>query len=240
MTILDLITASLRRLGVLAAGEVPTAEDASDALDTLNQLLDSWATERLQIPTVTRTTWTIVSGTQNYTLGSTGTIAVARPVIIEHINFQDTSQSPTYEYQMQPHTEDSWARLPIKSLTSPFPESWYYNPTYPTGTLSLFPVPTSSTLQGVLYAPAAVARFAATSDTVSLQPGYERMLITNLALELAPEFEREPHPLLVKTAVESKANVKRANIRMLDLSIEAGALIGVYGSGSGYDIRSDS
>jgi hypothetical protein len=44
-TALDLITGALRRINSYAPGEVLSAADSSDALDTLNELLDSWSTE---------------------------------------------------------------------------------------------------------------------------------------------------------------------------------------------------
>ncbi len=41
-TALDIITGSLRLLGKLQSGEVPTAAEGADALTTLNQILHAW------------------------------------------------------------------------------------------------------------------------------------------------------------------------------------------------------
>ena len=41
------IERSLRLLGVLAEGETPSAATSQDALMALNQMIDSWNTERL-------------------------------------------------------------------------------------------------------------------------------------------------------------------------------------------------
>ncbi|NCV71604.1 MAG: hypothetical protein EBW55_13090, partial [Betaproteobacteria bacterium] len=92
-----------------------------------------------------------------------------------------------------------------KTLQATYPGAWYYNPTFPTGTLTCWPVPTSSTLQGVLYTPTPVAEFSALTDVVSLPPGYRRFLRTNLAVELAPTFQVQPSPVAVELAVASKA-----------------------------------
>jgi len=43
----DIINGSLRLLGVLAEGETPSAATSQDALTALNQMIDSWNTERL-------------------------------------------------------------------------------------------------------------------------------------------------------------------------------------------------
>ena len=45
----DQINRALRLLGVLAEGETPSAETSQDALIALNQMIDSWSTERLSV-----------------------------------------------------------------------------------------------------------------------------------------------------------------------------------------------
>ena len=45
----DIIDGSLRLLGVLAEGETPSAETAQDALAAMNQMIQSWNTERLAV-----------------------------------------------------------------------------------------------------------------------------------------------------------------------------------------------
>lgn len=51
----DLITMSLRSIGVLHSGETPSAEEADDALDTLNQMLSSWLYEGIDLEYTTIT-----------------------------------------------------------------------------------------------------------------------------------------------------------------------------------------
>lgn len=237
MTVLDLVTVALEELGVLAAGQVPTAEEAEDGRVALNRLTDQWAAERLQLYTVTRTVFTITSGVGSYAVGPAQVVNVARPVFPSHVAINDTSPTPDVERGLSMLTEDQYAAIPSKAQTSSEPASWYYNPTYPYGLLSLFPVPTSTTLQGVLYAPTAVASFAATSTTVALPPGYEEMIVSNLAVRLAPSYGRTVDPTLFGRSVESVATVKRANAGRLlsDLSFA-----GVPFMGGRWDIYTDS
>lgn len=216
----DIVTAALRELGVLAAGEVATADEANSGLEELNRLVDQWAGERLLIYRITRTTWTLISGTQVYTVGTGGTVNVVRPVYLDHVSFIDTSTNPDTEYPLTPLTDNAWAALAQKALTSTLPSNWFYNPTFPLGTLSLWPAPTSATLQGALYAPQQVAEFAGLDEVISLPPGYRRMLVKNLARDLAPSYDRPVHPELKEEAIESKATVKRNNYRLSDLSFD--------------------
>ena len=221
----DIVTDALRELGVLAATETASADEANHGFVAFNRLVDGLMAEELAIYQTTRTTWTLVSGTQDYTLGTGGTINVARPVYIDHINFVDTEPDNDIEYQLQPLTDDAWSRVPIKSLPAPLPTSYYYNPTFPLGTVQLWPIPTKSTLLGALYAPQAVPEFASLSTAVSLPPGYRRMLVKNLAVELAPSYERPAAPELIRQAMESKGVGKRANKRLSDLQVDAASLI---------------
>jgi len=48
-TAADQINGALRLIGVLAEAEAPSAAMAQDALTALNQMLDSWNTERLAV-----------------------------------------------------------------------------------------------------------------------------------------------------------------------------------------------
>ena len=45
----DLITRAMRKINVVARGEVATAEEAEDGLITLNELLHSWETDGIHI-----------------------------------------------------------------------------------------------------------------------------------------------------------------------------------------------
>lgn len=47
MTGRDLVSSSLRLIGVLASGETPTAAEATDGLKAFNQMLANWRTESL-------------------------------------------------------------------------------------------------------------------------------------------------------------------------------------------------
>jgi hypothetical protein len=232
MTVNNLIVCALQELGLIGAGETPSAEDQALVFEHLNVLIDGWATQRLTMYTLARTVWTIASGTQTYTVGTGAVVNVMRPPLSTEIDirYQDTSSTPPLERPLTVLTEQAWAAIPQKTLTSVLPQCAYYNPTYtvPTGygTISLWMVPTSATLQGVLYAPQPVAQFAAPTDVLYLPPGYYKALRENLAVDIANDFERPVSQRLSDGAEESLANIKRANYRIVDLPCEAAGLFG--------------
>ena len=73
-TALDLISSSLRSIGALASGEVPTAEQTDDAFNMLNDMLAQWSNERMLVPYKTQVVFPVVPNTYQYTIGPGGTI----------------------------------------------------------------------------------------------------------------------------------------------------------------------
>lgn len=230
----DIVADALREIGVLAAGEVASAEDSLSGLSALNRLIDQWASERLMIYRVQRTTFAITSGTGSYDIGAGQTINRSRPVYVDSVHTFDTSAASPTENPLVGLTDSAYALLPDKTQTATEPMYYYYDPVYPYSAVKLWPVPTGTTLTGVLYAPIQVAEFTSLDTAISLPPGYRRMLVKNLALEMAPSYTRPVTPVLAEQAIDSKAAVKRMNHRMADLSVDAGALVQ---GGPVYDIR---
>jgi len=230
----DIVEQALLRLTVLAAGEAMAAEDASNGLRSLNNLIDEWGTEKLTIHSETRSTFTITE-TASFTVGSGGDCSIVWPRYIEHIRYQDTATDPDEEFPLSILTDDAWAGITQKALTAARPDRAYYNPTYPLGTLYLWPIPTDSNLEGVIYAKTAIVELTTLDTAISLPPGYRSFMITALAWELQGEYGKPPDPVLKMIADRAKANVKRSNIRLMDLSVDRGALVQSYGSGN-YDI----
>ena len=79
----DQINRALRLLGVLAEGETPSAETSQDALIALNQMIDSWSTERLSVYYTQDQVFNWPSGEIKRTLGPTGDFVGNRPVMLE-------------------------------------------------------------------------------------------------------------------------------------------------------------
>lgn len=224
MTWADLCTLALKRLGYLQADETPSASDAAHTFQTLQVLINGLGTERGTMYEVRRSTWTIVSGTGTYTVGSGGDVDIARPVFVQAINFIDTSQDPDLEMPLGLLTDDAYQAIPQKSLTAVYPSYAYYNPTYGDdghATLTFWQIPTSTTLEGAIYAPVAVVEPSTSSATISLPPGYLRYLRDTLAIEVAPDFAAQVTPDLIESARVATADIKRANIRLFDLYVDA-------------------
>ena len=222
MTVSDLCTAALQR--ITSGGDTPSNDDLNTALLRLNDLIDAWKIEGLTVYTFGRTTWALTAAA-SYTVGSAGTIVIDRPVNASLLRFGllDSTFTTPVERPLLNYTEAQYQSIALKTLTATYPQGFYYNPTLPTGTLSPYPVPTGSSLSGVVYAPGPAAEVLLT-DTLVVPQGYRRFYRDNLAVELGPDFDLNPSPVLTQSAVDSKASIKRSNVRMIELLNEAASL----------------
>ena len=70
----DIITRAMKDIGAVAAGEVPTADEAQDALDLLNDMLAQWSNENMMVFYKTEIVFPTIQNTVQYTLGPGGSV----------------------------------------------------------------------------------------------------------------------------------------------------------------------
>ena len=83
-----IISAALRDIRVLGAGDVASDDDAEDALYQLNNMLDSWWLERLAVYAIRQDSglsWSAAA--QSRTVGSGGNLNITRPFRIVNVVF---------------------------------------------------------------------------------------------------------------------------------------------------------
>jgi hypothetical protein len=233
-TLLDVITDALSEIGVLASGEVPNAGQSALGLRKMNDLVDLYKAEDLLVYTITRTTATLTASQTSFTVGTGANIAIPRPMYIDSVGYVNQAVTPNIEIPLTMLRDEEYAAIAVKNLTAAVPTRAYYNPTFPNGTLYPLPIPTTGNLLWAVYYHAVVPEFVAVSDAVALPPGYRRMLITNLAVALAPSFPRQIDPFLARAAAMSKEIVKRSNRKPHELSFDRGAILQ---GGDWFDIR---
>jgi hypothetical protein len=205
----DQINGALKLLGVLAESETPSAATSQDALVTLNQMIDSWSTERLStFNTVDQTfTWPVDLTTR--TLGPTGDFVGARPVLLDDATyFRDPSTNVSFGIKMI--NQQQYNGIAVKTVTSTYPQVMFTNMTFPNITMTVYPKPTRP-LEWHFVSAQVLDQPATLATELYFPPGYMRAFRYNLACELAPEFGVEPSQQVSRIAMTSKRNLKRIN-----------------------------
>lgn len=71
---LDLVTRALKATGAYAPGDPVSAEDANDAFEMLNDMLETWSNSTQMVSYITEIIHTLTTNTYQYTIGPGGTI----------------------------------------------------------------------------------------------------------------------------------------------------------------------
>jgi len=205
----DQINSALRLLGVLAEGEIPSSETSQDALVALQQMIDSWSTERLAVFSTQDQVFSWPPGAIERTLGPTGNFIGDRPILIDDSTyFRDPASGISYGLKLI--NQQQYNGIAVKTVTSTYPQVMWVNMTYPDITMTVYPVPTK-VLEFHIVSVAPLTSPATLTTVLAFPPGYLRAFRYCLACELAPEFGIEPSPTVMRIAMTSKRNLKRIN-----------------------------
>ena len=208
-TTAEQINRSLRLLGVLAEGETPAASVSQDALMALNQMIDSWNTERLSTFVTQDQIYTWPAGEISRTLGPTGDFVGLRPILMDDATYyRDPGTNVSFGIKFI--NQQQYDGIAVKTVTSTYPQVCWVNMGFPDITLTIYPKPTRD-LEWHFVSVQELDRPADLSTTMYYPPGYLRAFTYNLAMEFAPEFGVEPSPQVQRIAMTSKRNLKRIN-----------------------------
>lgn len=206
----DIIKRSLRQLGVYSIGEEPSADEASEGLEALNAMLDSWANENLFVYAKTLDTVPMLANQLSFTIGPTGSVVSTRPVTIDassYVMFQGVS------YPLQKFTDQEYQSISLKTQVGGIPRGFWPLMNYPDVTVTLWPFP-SQDMTVMLWSNKLVKSFADLTTDVDLPPGYERALVYSLAEEISSEYEVMPSASLVTKGAQARRNIKRTNTQV--------------------------
>jgi len=205
----DLINGALRLLGVLAEGETPSPETSQDALSAMNQMIDSWNTERLSVFSTQDQVFNWPVSTISRTLGPTGDFVGNRPILLDDATyFRDPSTNVSFGIKLI--NQQQYDGIAVKTVTSTYPQVLWINMTHPNIEMYIYPVPTRL-LEWHFISVEELTQPATLATDILLPPGYLRAFRYNLACELAPEFGVEPSRQVQRVAMVSKRNIKRIN-----------------------------
>ena len=205
----DQINRALRLLGILAEGETPSAATSQDCLMALNQMIDSWNTERLSVFSTQDQIFNWPVGEISRTLGPTGDFVGNRPVYFDDATYyRDPGTNVSFGIKFI--NQQQYDGIAVKTVTSTYPQVIFVNMTFPDVTMFIYPRPTRL-LEWHFVSVEELNKPADLSTTLYYPPGYLRAFTYNLAMEFAPEFGVEPSQQVQRIAMTSKRDLKRVN-----------------------------
>lgn len=213
---------------MLASGEVPSGAEQADALVILQQMIDSWNAERLNIFTLTISEFPLVPGQQTYTLGTGGNFNIPRPPKIERISIVSLlNPAQPLELPLEMLTDRGWQAVPVKLIGSTLPTMVYDDGAFPLRNLNFWPYPTI--VDNVrIYGWTPVVSYSDLTTDLLFPPGYLKAMRYALAVDLAPEFGSSVPPEVAVQAQMSIAKIKVMNAPTTESSIDA-TLVGRKG-----------
>jgi hypothetical protein len=230
----DLLSGAHRLLGLVNSGNVLPEAVYQDNLVALNQMIESWNTERLAVFCTQDQTYYWEPGFRIRTLGPSGDFVyilanqsdtpivtqgddyigvddatTQRPILLDDSTyFRDPSTNVSYGIKFI--NQQQYNGIAVKTVTSTYPQVMFVNMTFPNITMSVYPVP-SKMLEFHFISVQPLANPTTLETNLQFPPGYLRAFRYNLALELAPEFGVAPSPDVRRIAMYSKRDLKRIN-----------------------------
>lgn len=214
----DQINGALRLIGVLAEGETASSETTNDALIAMNQMLDSWSTERLSVFATQDQVFTWPAGQKTRTLGPAPSDFVGnRPIAVDDSTyFIDPTTGVSFGIKII--NQAQYDGIAVKTVTSSYPQVMWINMNEASISMSIYPVPTRD-LEWHFISVTELAQPATLATTLVFPPGYMRAFKYNLAVEIANEFGVEAPKSTQRIAMASKRTLKSQNSPMDIMSI---------------------
>ncbi len=156
-----IVTDALIGLGVVSQAGAATATQLAVGLRWFNRMMDSFANVRALLYTTATETFTFVASQAAYT---TAVLASgARPVALNYMNV--TLSGVNYPCRLI--VNQSFADIGYPPATG-IPEVCYYDAAFPTGTMTFWPIPYSSSLTCNVYTQRVLTgTIAAATDRIS-------------------------------------------------------------------------
>ena len=212
-----LFYAAMRKAGItLAPGRTPSIDQYTDALDEANRMIGTWNCERPRIFTI-RIDQFPLDTRKTYSMGIdpagnvTADFDAPRPqeIIRANVLFPGT---PIVRRKVRILDDEEFAAITLQDIASGVPTSIYSDGAYPFCNITLIPQ-TNSGYSLELFSWQSIAKFAAVTDVCVLPDGFEDAIVLNLAVRLAPQFQKgEVMPSVQRAADKALAAIAKKNL----------------------------
>jgi len=171
----QIITAALRKLGAIATGGTPTANQISDGAEALNMLVKAWQNIGVRLWTVEWAYQTLASGTSKYYMD---------PILDIQKAFV---RRGTNDYNVEVLDMVRYFDIPDKT-DSGMVQVLAFDPIFNSPEITVWPIPDNSTDVLHFLQVRRLQDFDATGDKPDFPARWISALTWSLASELAPEY----------------------------------------------------
>lgn len=210
---LDIIKSAMRKIGALTKSEAPDADEAQDALSALNAILASWSNQSNKVYARTTENFSLVAGTNSYSIGPSLTFNTTRPIKIVSAYTRDG----TTDYSIELINDETYSAT-IDKTARGRPYYINYTPSMPGGVIKLWPSPDKA------YSLYIVSEKELSSVTlaadITFPPGWERALTYALAVDLAPEYGAQVDQAIYELAQDAIRYVEAGIMRSRSLDMD--------------------
>jgi len=216
ITARDIIVQALRKLGIGTPGETLAADEMNACLDALNVMLKSWSGRSLLTTAQVQESFPLVGGLATYTIGPAviaPNFITVKPITVCSGFIRDQNNT---DYPIGLISREEYNSFDTKSNTG-LPENLFYDPgptqqNIQTGMINLYLTPDSTnTYTLFIVSEKPFTTFATLNTAYTFPDVYERAMIYNLAMELAPEYGKTIHPEVAASADEALDIVEAIN-----------------------------
>lgn len=222
----QIVTDALAAVGAYGIADNLDPNDAALVLRRLNRLLDSWANEGLMMFQTPIETFTTVPGTAAYSTTLLSGASAGRPADILDMYLRLSN----IDYSIELIDYQKFGAIPFKGVLS-VPTWCFADPGTTDWTLNFFPIPNAVYTGYVTVVRPLSGTPITLSTVVTLPVGYERAIVDNLAVDIASSFGVQASPVLVASAREARAVLKRAKYIPLEMDTGLGADAGDVSNG---------
>lgn len=205
----EIIYTAFRLAQVAEQGEYDIGEDKeTEAINALQSLVASWATDGLLDPFCTIETFAITEYKASYTIGPDADFNTAMPSSIDDIYVNRSN----LDYCVRPCTRSEYFMIQNKNKQAQTPSLFYFHFNFPVSTIYFYPIPTG--ISSITIASKKIYQWISYNNIdypVPLPDEFLDALQFNLAIALAAQYAIEATPTVIANAERSLKNLFKLN-----------------------------
>ncbi len=186
ITLADILTPSLRMAGISKRpGITASGEMFGELIPAANRLLASWNCNGHIVFTTSIDQYPLNAGQKIFSIGPGGDFNGPRPIYVREANFLFPT-NPTLRIPIKILDDDEWSKIGVQDIIGAPTWYLYYDGSYDAngrGKIYIVGQPPTGYQLELFTWQALKADFTATTDAFIFPPGYEKALVSNLAIE---------------------------------------------------------